>query len=174
MVHKIKNKIPRIHKSCFIAWNAEVAGDVEILENASIWFSATIRGDIAPIKIGSHSNIQDNTVVHIDTNIPCIVGNNVTIGHGTILHSCTIHDGSTIGMGSIILSGAVIGKNCIVGAGSLVTQGKEFPDNSLIVGSPAKVIRSVENEVLAAAHKATHNYVKKAQDAKNNYIEIEF
>ncbi len=173
MIHKIKNKIPQIHESAFVAWNAEIAGDVEIEENVSIWFSATIRADIAPIKIGKNSNLQDNAVIHLDTDIPCIVEDNVTIGHGAILHSCTVKEGSTIGMGAIVLNNAVIGKNCVVGAGALVTQGKVFPDNSLIVGSPAKAIKTLSNEDLEPAHKNTANYVLKGQTAKEDYVEID-
>ncbi len=173
MIHKIKNQIPNIHESCFIAWNAEVAGNVEIEQNVSVWFSATIRADIAPIKIGANTNIQDNSVIHIDTDVPCIIGKNVTIGHGAILHSSTVKEGSTIGMGAILLSNVVIGKNCIVGAGSLVTQGKVFPDNSLIVGSPAKVLRTLTKEEIELSHKRTASYVARAQSAKKDYVEIE-
>ncbi len=172
MVHSIKDKTPLIHDTTFVAWNAEVAGDVTIDENVSVWFSATIRADIAPIKIGKNSNVQDNAVIHLDTDIPCIVEDNVTIGHGAILHSCTVKEGSTIGMGAIVLNNAVIGKNCIVGAGALVTQGKEFPDNSLIVGSPAKAVRTLTDEDLQASHKNTKNYVLKGQTAKQDYVEI--
>ncbi len=172
MIHRIKDAVPNIHNSAFIAWNAEVAGDVEIGENVSIWFSATIRADIAPVKIGKNSNLQDNAVIHLDTDVPCIVEDNVTIGHGAILHSCTIKEGSTIGMGAIVLNNAIIGKNCIVGAGALVTQGKEFPDNSLIVGSPAKAIRTLTDEDLQSSHENTKNYVLKGQAAKHDYVEI--
>ena len=136
-----KQHMPAIAKSAFIAWNAHVSGDAELAEHTSVWFSATVRADIAPIKIGKNSNIQDNAVVHVDENIPCIVGENVTVGHGAILHSCTIKNGSTIGMGAIVLNEAVIEENSMVGAGALVTQGKTFPAGSLILGSPAKAVR---------------------------------
>ncbi len=172
MIHRIKDKVPKIDNSAFIAWNAEVAGDVVIGKNVSIWFSATIRADIAPVSIGNNSNLQDNAVIHLETDIPCIVEDNVTIGHGAILHSCTVKEGSTIGMGAIVLNNAVIGKNCIVGAGALVTQGKEFPDNSLIVGSPAKAIRTLNDDDLLSAHANTANYVVKGQSAKEDYVEI--
>lgn len=172
MIHKIKNKQPKIDSSAFIAWNAEVAGDVIIAENASIWFSATIRADIAEVSIGKNSNIQDNAVIHVDENMPCVVGDNVTVGHNAILHSCTVKEGSTIGMGAIVLNNAVIGKNCMVGAGALVTQGKEFPDNSLIVGSPAKAIRTLSEEDILSMKKNTDHYVVKGQSAKIDYIEV--
>ncbi len=172
MIHKIKDLVPQIDSSAFIAWNAEVAGDATIEKNVSIWFSATIRADIAPISIGENSNLQDSAVIHVDTDVPCIVEKNVTVGHGAILHSCTVKEGSTIGMGATVLNGAIIGKNSIVGAGSLVTQGKEFPDNSLIIGSPAKVVRTLSKEDLASSHENTKNYVHKGQAAKEDYTEI--
>ena len=107
-------KDAHIHESAFIAWNAHVSGDAELVEHTSVWFSATVRADMAPIKIGKNSNIQDNAVVHVDENIPCIIGENVTVGHGAILHSCTIENGCTVGMGAIILNGAHIGENSMV------------------------------------------------------------
>ena len=172
MIHKIKNKVPKIDPTAFIAWNAEVAGDVVIGKNVSVWFSATIRADIAAISIGDNSNIQDNAVIHIENNIPCIVEDNVTVGHNAILHSCTIKEGSTVGMGAIVLNNAVIGKNCMVGAGALVTQGKIFPDNSLILGSPAKFIREMTTEEIEAMKKNTAQYVTEGQCAKTDYTEI--
>ena len=172
MIHKIRNKIPKVDSSAFVAWNAEVAGDVIIEENVSIWFSATIRADIAEVYIGKNSNLQDNAVIHIEENVPCVVENNVTVGHNAILHSCTIKEGSTVGMGAIVLNNAVIGKNCMVGAGSLVTQGKVFPDNSLILGSPAKLIREMTPEEIEAMKKNCEHYVIKGQSAKTDYIEI--
>ena len=172
MIHKIKNKIPKVDSSAFVAWNAEVAGDVIIEKNVSIWFSATIRADIAEVSIGENSNLQDNAVIHVEENIPCIVENNVTVGHNAILHSCTVKEGSTVGMGAIILNNAVIGKNCMVGAGSLVTQGKVFPDNSLILGSPAKLVREMTAQEIESIKKNTDHYVIKGQSAKTDYTEI--
>ena len=172
MIHKIKDKTPNIDPTAFIAWNAEVAGGVVIGKNVSVWFSATIRADIAEISIGDNSNIQDNAVIHIENNIPCIVEDNVTVGHNAILHSCTIKEGSTVGMGAIVLNNAVIGKNCMVGAGALVTQGKIFPDNSLILGSPAKFIREMTTEEIEAMKKNTAQYVTEGQCAKTDYTEI--
>ena len=110
---------------------------------ASVWFGAVLRGDNDPIILGENSNIQDNSVCHTDDGMPLIIGNNVTVGHKVILHSCTVGDNSLIGMGSTVLNKAKIGNNCLVGANALVTEGKEFPDNSLIVGSPAKVKREL-------------------------------
>ena len=127
----------------WVAPNAVVIGDVSLKKNASVWFGSVLRGDNDPIILGENSNIQDNSVCHTDDGMPLIIGNNVTVGHKVILHSCTVGDNSLIGMGSTILNKAKIGNNCLVGANALVTEGKEFPDNSLIVGSPAKVKREL-------------------------------
>lgn len=159
-------KDAHIHKSAFIAWNAHVSGDAELAEYTSVWFSATVRADMAPIKIGKNSNIQDNAVVHVDENIPCIIGENVTVGHGAILHSCTVENGCTVGMGAIILNGAHIGENSMVGAGALVTPGKSFPAGSLIIGSPAKAVRDLRPEEIEAMKKNCENYVIHARKEK--------
>lgn len=133
-------------RSTFIFPHATVVGDVTLGENCSVWFGAVLRADENPIVIGDDTNIQDNAVIHTNLTTPTLVGKGVTIGHGAILHSCTVGDNSLIGMGAIILDGAVIGKNCIIGAGALVTGRTVIPDNSLVVGSPAKVKRQVTHE----------------------------
>lgn len=127
----------------FIAPGAVVSGSVWIGESAGVWYHAVVRGDRAPIRIGSGSNIQDNCVVHVDAGYPVEIGENVTVGHGAILHGCSVGDNSLIGMGSILMNGCRIGKNCIIGAGTLVTQGMVIPDNSLVIGSPGRVKRQV-------------------------------
>ena len=127
----------------WVAPNAVVIGDVSLKKNASVWFGSVLRGDNDPIILGENSNIQDNSVCHTDDGMPLIIGDNVTVGHKVILHSCTVGNNSLIGMGSTVLNKAKIGNNCLVGANALVTEGKEFPDNSLIVGSPAKVKREL-------------------------------
>lgn len=157
-------KKPQIHPTAFIAPDAAVYGDVEIGENSSIWFHATVRGERAGIRIGSESNIQDNCVVHVENGYEVVIGNGVTVGHSAIVHGCTIGDNSLVGMGAVILNGAVIGKNCIIGAGALVTQNTVVPDNSLLIGSPAKIKRSVtEEEVLSNRENALH-YVEEGQE----------
>ena len=146
MVHSFEGRTPHVKDSAFIAWNAEVIGSVDLAAETSVWYSASIRGDIDTISIGWGSNVQDNAALHVDEGVPLAVGSDVTIGHGAIVHGCTIGDTTLIGMGAIILNGAIIGKECIVGAGALVTEGKQFPDRSLIVGAPAKVVRNITND----------------------------
>lgn len=153
----------KIHESTFIAPGAIVLGDVTIGEDCGIWYHATIRGDSASIRIGRASNIQDNCVVHVDPGHPVTIGENVTVGHGAILHGCTIEDNSLIGMGAILLNGCHIGKNCIIGAGALVTQNAVIPDNSLVLGNPGKIKREVtEEEVTSILQNALH-YVESAK-----------
>ncbi|WP_304226619.1 gamma carbonic anhydrase family protein [Gracilinema caldarium] len=171
MVHAIQDMVPKIHQSAFVAWNAEVAGSVTLAKDVSVWFSVTLRADIAPIEIGEGSNIQDGSVVHVDTEAPTIVGRNVTVGHRAILHSCTIGDDALIGMGAIILNGAEIGSESIVGAGALVTQGKKFPPRSLILGSPAKLVRELSSEEIASIKQNAEHYKELARIAKEQYIE---
>lgn len=151
----------------FIAPGAVVLGDVTIEENVGIWYNATIRGDSSKIYIGKNSNIQDNCVLHTDKQHSVKIGENVTVGHGAIVHGCTIGDNSMIGMGSIIMNGASIGKNCIIGAGSLVTENTDIPDNSVAFGNPAKIRRSITKEELAHNLKNAELYVS---EALNNLI----
>ena len=144
----------------FIADNATVVGSVRLKANVSVWFNAVLRGDNDWIVVGANSNIQDSAVLHVDPGIPLRVGDNVTAGHKVMLHGCTIGDNSLIGIGSIILNHAQIGKNCIVGANSLITEGKEFPDGVLIVGSPAKVIRDLREEEIRHITWSAQHYVE--------------
>jgi carbonic anhydrase/acetyltransferase-like protein (isoleucine patch superfamily) len=135
-----------------------VIGSVHLEEETSVWYSASIRGDIDTITIGWGSNVQDNAALHVDEGVPLVVGRDVTIGHGAIVHGCTVGDRCLIGMGAIILNGARIGRECIVGAGALITEGKEFPERSLIVGSPAKAVRSVTDDEVSKILKNAANY----------------
>lgn len=149
--------------SIFIAEGARVVGDIEMGKNCSVWFNAVIRADNHNIIIGEGTNIQDNVVLHVDKDDILRIGSNVTIGHGAIVHGCTISDNCIIGMGSIIMNGAVVGKNCIVGAGALVTEGTVIPDNSIVVGSPCKKIKDVSREgEEQIAHSAKH-YIELAK-----------
>ena len=141
----------------WIAPNAVVLGRVILKKNASVWFGATLRGDNDPIEVGENSNVQDGSVLHTDTGSPLTIGSNVTIGHMVMLHGCTIGDNSLVGIGSIVLNGAKIGRNCLIGANCLITEGKEIPDNSLVMGAPGKVVREVsEAQARVLAGSALH------------------
>jgi len=147
----------------FVADSADVMGSVLLKNGASVWFNAVVRGDNDLITIGENSNIQDGSVLHTDPGIPLTVGDNVTIGHMVMLHGCTIGEGSLIGIGSTILNGAKIGKGCLVGAHSLITENKEFPDYSMILGSPAKVVRTLTEEQAANLGRNAKGYMANAQ-----------
>ena len=164
MIISYNGRMPDIEKAAFVADNAAVTGDVTLGKDSSVWFSAVIRGDGPHIEIGEESNIQDGCVLHADEGFPLTVGNSVTVGHGAILHGCTVGDNTLIGMGAIVLNGAVIGKNCIVGAGSLVTGGKVFEDGLLILGSPAKALRRLTEEELARCRLPADHYVEQAKE----------
>jgi carbonic anhydrase/acetyltransferase-like protein (isoleucine patch superfamily) len=152
----------------WVAPNATLIGRVRLLKNASVWFVAVLRGDNDWIIIGENSNVQDNSVIHTDPGLPTIVGANVTVGHKVILHSTTIGDNSLIGMGSTLLNRSKIGKNCIVGANSLIAEGKEIPDGSLVVGSPARVVKQLSEAQLAMLKMSADVYVKNYQRFRDN------
>ncbi|GEO84962.1 MULTISPECIES: gamma carbonic anhydrase family protein [Alphaproteobacteria] len=147
----------------WIAPDAHVIGQVEIGVDVGVWFGAVLRGDNEPIIIGERTNIQEGAMVHTDPRFPVVIGTGCTIGHHAIIHGCTIGDNSLIGMGATILNGAKIGRNCLVGANALVTENKEFPDNSLIVGSPARVVRSLDEAATAGLRLSAENYVRNWQ-----------
>lgn len=166
MILKLDNIKPKIHENTFIANSADIIGNVEIFENVSIWFGAVLRGDVEKIVIGKNSNIQDNSTVHTDFGIPCIIGENVTVGHNVVLHSCNISDNVIIGMGSTILNGAKIAKNCLVGANSLVTHKLEYEEGMLILGNPAKIVRILTDEEIEHIVKNANHYVENAKRYK--------
>lgn len=145
-IYQLGDDVPEIHPQAFVAENATVIGKVHLAERASVWFGTVIRGDTDHIRIGRGSNVQDNSVLHTDAGIELVIGEDVTVGHQCVLHGCTIGDGSLIGIGAIVLNNAKIGRYCLVGAGALVTEGKEFPDYSMIVGSPAKLLKTLTPE----------------------------
>ena len=144
----------------WVAPDANVIGKVILGEDVGIWFGATLRGDNEPIIVGARSNIQEGVVVHTDPGKPVIIGEGCTIGHGAIIHGCTIGHNSLIGMGATVLNGAVIGNNCLVGANALVTEGKVFPDNSLIVGAPAKAIRTLDADAVEGLKRSADSFVR--------------
>ena len=154
---------PKLGQGAWVADSAQVIGSVGLGENSSVWFGAVIRGDSEAIRLGDNSNVQDLSVLHADPGKPLTIGRDVTIGHQVMLHGCTIGDNTLIGIQAVVLNNARIGRNCIVGAGSVVTEGKEFPDNSLIIGAPAKVVRTLDDEAARKlAHTALH-YVENSR-----------
>jgi len=163
-----KGKKPQLGQRVFLAEGVRLIGDVKIGDDSSIFYNAVIRGDLNSIAIGERTNIQDNVTVHLSFDQGVVVGNDVTVGHNAVLHACTIEDHVLIGMGAIIMDGALIRKNCVVGAGSLVPQGKEYPEGSLIVGTPARVVRSLtEEEIQRTATGAAHYIDVKDELLKN-------
>ncbi len=154
-----KSPIFEDRATTFVAPDAAVVGNVSVARDVSIWFGAAIRGDNERITIGAGSNVQEHTVMHTDPGFALTIGEGCTIGHRAMLHGCTIGDNSLVGMGAIVLNGAKIGRNCLVGAGALVTEGKEFPDNSLIVGVPAKVVRTLDEASAARLKASAGHYV---------------
>ncbi|CUV66121.1 Transferase, hexapeptide repeat family [Sulfurovum sp. enrichment culture clone C5] len=175
MVMNFQNYTPKIGENAFIAHSADVIGRVEMGKDSAAWFGVVIRGDVHYIKIGDRSNIQDLSMVHVthykkddmSDGYPTIIGNDVTVGHRVMLHGCTIEDACLIGMSATILDGAVIGKESIVGAGALVTKNKIFPPRSLIMGSPAKVVRELNDDEVAELYASAARYVK----FKNEYAD---
>jgi carbonic anhydrase/acetyltransferase-like protein (isoleucine patch superfamily) len=144
----------------FIADTATVIGKVRLHDSASVWFGAVLRGDNEWIEIGENSNVQDNATCHTDPGFPLSIGKNCTVGHNVILHGCTIEDGALVGMGSIVMNGAKIGRGSVVGAGAVITEGKEFPEHSLIIGAPARVIRTLDAAQVERMGSAARSYVK--------------
>ena len=158
MFYDLKDKKPQNSGENWVAPNATIIGDVILEKNSSIWFNAVLRGDIENIHIGEGSNIQDGSILHTDPGCPLKVGKDVTVGHLVMLHGCTVGDNSLIGIGAVILNKAKIGKNCIIGAKALITENKEIPDNSLVMGSPGKVIREVTEDEKKTIVENTKHY----------------
>jgi len=161
-------KTPDIHPSAFVAPGAVVRGEVHLAENSSVFYNAVLRGDRAPISIGEGTNIQDNCVIHVEYDLPVTLGKNVTVGHGAILHGCTVGDETLIGMGAIVLNGAQIGKSCLIGAGALVTQNAVIPDGCMAVGSPARVKRPLTPEEMDGLRQSAADYRQEAQAHRKN------
>ncbi|WIV10756.1 gamma carbonic anhydrase family protein [Proteiniborus sp. MB09-C3] len=157
---------PNIPKTCFIADSAEIIGQVKVGEYTSIWYNCVLRGDENSIIIGNHTNIQDGTVIHISKDYSTEIGDYVTVGHKAIVHACKIGDNVLVGMGTIILDGAVVEDNVLIGAGSIVTTGKRIPSGSLVLGSPAKVVRSLTNDEIEHLKQSAIDYVRYAEKHK--------
>ena len=154
--------------SVFIAAGAVIVGDVTLEQRASVWFNAVLRGDTERLNIGAGSNIQDGAILHADPGFPALIGAGCTIGHSAIVHGARLSDHVLVGMGAIVLNGAQVGENCIIGAGALLTQGKHFPAGSLILGSPAKVVRPLNDEEIASIRRSAAAYVEKARAFKQS------
>ncbi|WP_413183459.1 gamma carbonic anhydrase family protein [Paraburkholderia sacchari] len=171
-IYKLADVSPNMHASAFVAETSVVIGDVTVGENANIWFGAVVRGDEDKIKIGANSNIQDNAVLHSDHGFPIEIGSAVTVGHQAMLHGCTIEERTLIGMRAVVMNGAVIGRHCIIGAGAVVTEGKKFPEGSLILGSPAKVVRQLTEAEINSLAPGAKYYVDQAQLFKSKLVRI--
>ena len=163
LILPLGDQSPRIAPDVYVAPSAVVIGDVEIGPESSVWFNVTIRGDVAPIRIGARSNVQDNAVLHIDEGTPCIVGNDVTIGHGAIVHGTTVGDGVTIGMGAIVLSRSRIGAGAIIAAGAVVPEDAEVPPGALMMGIPAREKRRLDDDEQCASTANAARYVANAE-----------
>jgi carbonic anhydrase/acetyltransferase-like protein (isoleucine patch superfamily) len=162
-LYELDGKAPQLGDGAWVADSAQVIGNVDLGANASVWFGVVIRGDNETIRIGRNTNVQDLSVLHSDAGVPLTLGDNVSVGHQVMLHGCTIGDGSLIGIQAVVLNNAKIGRNCIVGAGSVVTEGKEFPDNSLIFGSPAKLVRTLDDKGLEMLMYIAEHYVENGE-----------
>lgn len=167
MIRPYKGISPQIAASAFIEQSANIIGDVQVGADSSVWFNCVLRGDVYYIRVGESTNIQDGTIIHVTSGrFPTIIGNRVTIGHGVILHGCTVKDRSLVGIGSIILDDVVVGEESFIAAGSLVTPGTVIPPRSMVMGSPAKVRREVTEEEIARIDRHWRNYI----EYKNNYM----
>jgi len=172
MIYQIDKHRPKFNDTNFIAPNATVIGRVVLEKGASVWFNVVIRGDNDPIVIGKNSNIQDGSILHTDIGAPLNIGEGVTVGHKVMLHGCTISKNCLIGINSTILNHAVIGKNSIVGANSLITEGKEYPNNVLIMGSPAKSIRQLTEAEIMMIKMSSQNYVENGKRFMESFSSV--
>jgi carbonic anhydrase/acetyltransferase-like protein (isoleucine patch superfamily) len=162
-LYRFRANAPQVASSAFVAETATLIGHVILGERTSVWPGAVLRAEAEPITVGDGSNIQDNAVLHVDPGVPMTIGCNVTVGHQAMLHGCTIGDGSLIGIQAIVLNHAVIGRDCLVAAGAIVTEGKAFPDRTLIMGAPARVVRELTDADVAMLHSAAATYVNRRE-----------
>lgn len=162
-LYRLGEKAPSVAASAFIAPDATLVGEVRVGERASVWFQAVARGDNEPIVIGAETNVQEGAVLHADPGFPLTLGERVTVGHQAMLHGCTVGEGSLIGIQAVVMNGAVIGRHCLVGAGAVVTEGKQFPDRSLILGAPAKVVRELTEADVQRLEANAAGYAQRSQ-----------
>jgi carbonic anhydrase/acetyltransferase-like protein (isoleucine patch superfamily) len=172
-VYKLRGDVPQIPASAFIAPEATLIGKVKLGEGTGIWFGAVLRGDNELISVGAGSNVQEGVVLHTDPGFPLTIGANVTIGHQAMLHGCTIGDGSLIGIQAVVMNGAVIGRECLIGAGAIVTEGKQFPDRSLILGAPAKVVRELTEQDLRMLKGAADSYIERSARYRTSLTRVD-
>lgn len=171
-IYRLGDKTPEIHETAWVAPTAAVIGNVELAAQASVWFGAVLRGDNDPITIGARSNIQDNSVLHTDPGVPLTIGEGVIVGHRVMLHGCTIGDNTLIGIGATVLNHVKIGKNCIIGAHALITEGKEIPDNSMVIGAPGKIVKTLNESQIAMLRMNAEIYVKNAERFEKDLEQI--
>jgi carbonic anhydrase/acetyltransferase-like protein (isoleucine patch superfamily) len=162
-IYRLDLHSPRVAASAWVADSAQLIGQVELHDDASVWFAAVLRGDTERITVGRGSNVQDGAVLHADPGFPLTLAAHVTVGHQAVLHGCTVGEGSLVGIQAVLLNGAKIGRHCMVGAGALVTQGKEYPDGSLIVGAPARLARALRPDEIAGLRRSAEHYVANAR-----------
>lgn len=162
-IYRLGELSPQMHESAWVAPSASVIGNVNLAEHSSVWFGAVLRGDNEPINVGARSNVQDNSVLHTDPGAPLNIGEGVIIGHRVMLHGCEIGDNTLIGIGATVLNHVKIGKNCIIGAHALITEGKEIPDNSMVIGAPGKIIKTLNEQQIAMLRLNAEVYVKNAE-----------
>ena len=170
--YRLGDKTPTIDDNAYVAVEATIIGDVRLAANTSVWAGAVLRGDNEPIVVGEGSNVQEGTVMHTDPGCPLTLGRGVTVGHQAMLHGCTVGDGSLIGIQAVVLNNAVIGRECLVGAGAVVTEGKVFPDRSLILGAPAKVVRTLTDEDVAGLRRNAQAYVERRGLFKSELVAL--
>lgn len=171
-IYQLGDLVPAVAASAYVADNAQVIGNVSLADGVTVWFGVTIRGDNDRITIEENCNVQDGAILHTDKGHHLHLEKNVSVGHQAMLHGCKVGEGSLIGIQAVILNGAVIGKNCLVGAGAVVTEGKEFPDNSLILGAPAKVVRTLTEANTARLIEIAGHYVERGDAYKNTLKRI--
>lgn len=171
-LYEFEGERPEIHPDAWIAPDANVIGRIRIASGASVWFGATLRGDNEWVEIGEETNLQEQVVCHTDMGFPLTIGARCTIGHKAMLHGCRIGEETLVGMGATILNGAVIGRHCLIGAGALVTERKEIPDGSLVIGSPAKVVRSLDEEAISALRRSASGYSEKAKRFRSSLVAL--
>ncbi len=173
MIYRYQDRIPQIGKQVFVADSADVIGSVILGDRASVWFNAVIRGDTDTISIGAGSNVQDNAVIHTDPGIQVVIGENVTIGHSAVVHGCVIGDYSLVGINAVILNGAHVGRYCLIGANALVPEGMQIPDHSLVLGTPAKVVRQLNDDAVAGLRHSAQVYQEKAATFMTDLILVQ-